>query len=125
MVLLRYLGMKQRSKNLWKEILFVSPVLLIYVSQIFKNEYIIFASAVIAIFLIFILKYEKNEWILLCLGIILGIIVELGGDLIYKIQYWQNGSFYGIPLWIPLFWGIAFIVFRRIGNAIINYTSNK
>jgi len=112
--------MDKKQKRDIKDILSVSPVIVIYLAQILKNEYIIFASSILTILLIFLIKYEKREVIIFCIGIILGIIIEIGGNLIYHLQYWSHGAFYGIPLWLPVFWGIAMVVFRRIGNFIIN-----
>lgn len=88
---------------------------------LFKNEWI--TSATIILFLIINFKwieYEQHEWKVFLIGVIIGIIAEIGGDLVYKLQYWENGSFFGIPLWLPLLWGYGFIFIRRVGNQIIN-----
>ena len=49
----------------------------------------------------------------------MGLIFELGGDAIYKLQSWSEGSLFGIPSWLPLFWGLGFVFIRRFGNAVL------
>jgi membrane-bound metal-dependent hydrolase YbcI (DUF457 family) len=74
---------------------------------------------VLLIVLTFLIRYYKNEWKILFIGIVLSLFFEIGGDLIYKAQFWENASFFGIPLWLPLLWGYGFIIIRRVGNFII------
>ena len=97
-----------------------SIILLLIFAIIFiiRNE--IFIAIILLVFLIitFKIKYFKGEWALFILGVILGSIIELGGGP-YKLQYWEQGSLLGIPIWLPIIWGIGFIYIRRIGNLIV------
>ena len=80
------------------------------------------AIAIVLIFMTaitFWISYEKNEYRVFLLGLILGLVMEIGGDAIYKMQYWDNGSLFGIPIWLPFLWAYGFIIIRRIGNIII------
>lgn len=69
--------------------------------------------------LMFYIKYEKNEIYLYLLGVLIGAIIELWGALIVHFQNFTQGSLLGMPLWLPLVWGYAFVAMRRIGNLIV------
>ncbi len=100
-------------------IFFILPTIFI---GLLKNE---FLSSVVLLFLLifysFFIDYVSNEWILFVVGIVLSIISEIGGDLLFKLQSWSSGSFFGIPFWLPLLWAYAFIFIRRIGNGIVKF----
>jgi hypothetical protein len=105
------------NKSLWYTII---PALLFpWVFLFTQNEFIVAGWVVILTVFLFSLRYERKEWILFLIGLIAGIIAEVGGDMIAKMQYWNNGSLLGIPLWLPLLWAFGFIVIRRIGNMIV------
>jgi len=109
------------STSKWVEIgkqtlpLIIFPVVLI----ITQNEIAISAGLILMTAITFWMSYEKEEYKVFLLGLILGLIMEVGGDAIYKMQYWETGSLFGIPLWLPLLWAYGFIIIRRIGNLII------
>ena len=75
--------------------------------------------AIPVIILTLYLDYHKKEILLFFVGVIFGFILELGSDLILQLQFWENASLFGIPYWLPLFWGLCFIIIRRIGNKIV------
>lgn len=64
-------------------------------------------------------RHEKGEWKLFVLGIIMGLVLELGTTYIFKLQYWAEGSIFHTPIWLYLIWGIGFVYIRRIGNSLI------
>lgn len=110
---------KKRKNNrlLTVEIILLGfSILLIWTIQ---NNILITIALVILTFLCFFLEYHKGEWTLFIMGILLGIISELGGNLVFKLQYWNVESILGIPLWLPVLWGYAFVFIRRIGNIIV------
>ena len=108
-------------KNLSRELLtnLLPLFALIPIFLVTKNELIICVVLIAMMLVTFRIKYYRNELVLFLTGIILGIIIELGGDLVNKMQYWTQGSFFGIPLWLPIFWGLTFVYIRRIGNLIV------
>jgi hypothetical protein len=108
---------RKNKKSLWTEIILLS--LSIFLIWSMKNEFLITISIIVLFIACFFFEYHKGELSLLFIGIITGIIIELGGSLIYKLQYWIVGSFFGIPLWLPLLWGYGFIFIRRIGNIVV------
>ncbi len=99
------------------QILTLLSVLIIFL--FIHNEFVLAAVFLLLILINFKIKYYKGEWKLFFLGLIIGIVLELGGDLVFKLQYWEQASFFGIPLWLPLFWGFAFVLIRRIGNSVV------
>jgi len=109
---------KKTYKNLIRDI--ISLIIFPIIFLITQNEFIISGFILFLAFIAFKIKYHKNEIKLFTIGIFLGIIMEIGGDLIFKMQYWDNASFFGIPIWLPLLWGYAFVFIRRIGNHIVH-----
>jgi hypothetical protein len=108
-------------KDFWKKLL--APMILMIIFFIalgfLKSELWSTLIIVACIFITFSIKYYHREWLLLLIGIVIGAICEAGGDLIYKIQYWESGSFFGMPYWLPIFWGFTFIIVYRIGSVIV------
>jgi hypothetical protein len=105
--------MNKILKEIW-------PMLIGLVILFFIHTEIIITIVTLAVILItFKIRYEKNEAYWFFTGIIIGILLEIGGDMFYKLQFWSQGSFFGIPLWLPLFWGYLFVIVRRIGNIVV------
>jgi len=104
-----------------KEALIQVVFLLIAFALIFltKNEILIFFLLSLFLLLVFKVKYKKGEFKVFLFGLIIGTIIELGSDQLYNLQYWKEGSFFGVPIWLPLIWGIGFVFIRRIGNLLI------
>lgn len=108
---------RKNKKSLWIEvILLLLSILLIW---LMKNEFLITISVIVLLICGFFLEYHKGEWSLFIIGIITCIVIEIGGSQIYKLQYWISGSFFSIPLWLPILYGYSFIFIRRIGNIIV------
>ena len=102
---------------------FVLPVLIL---GLFRSEWVTSLAILIFMAINFIwYEYEQNEWKVFLFGVIIGIVAEVGGDLIYKLQYWEQGSFFGIPFWLPLLWGYGFVFIRRLGNSVVKQPKRK
>lgn len=84
-----------------------------------KNEWMIALGVLIFIAATLMLGYRTREWLLIIVGILFGIVAEIGGDMIYQLQYWDQGSFFGIPIWLPLLWGYGFLYIGRVSALII------
>lgn len=108
--------------SLWWQIVQLLFVLAVFL--IAKSELAITLLFLVLIFVLFKLQYFKGEWKVFVLGVVLGVVLELGGDLIFKLQYWNDASFFGIPLWLPLIWGYEFVFMRRIGNFLVKKKFN-
>jgi hypothetical protein len=79
---------------------------LFHLCGLHHNELFISLLVLCLIITTFLIKYEKNEIYLLLLGIMAGIIAEIGGDYFNKVQYWEQGSFFGVPFWLTIIMGI-------------------
>ena len=108
--------MKYTRESLLFQLIPLGFVLVIFLFT--QKEIYITAGIMLLIGLSFAIRYYHNEWKVLLFGIVLGFVFEIGGDLIYKAQYWENASLFGIPIWLPLMWGYGFIFIRRIGNIL-------
>ncbi len=108
--------MKNFKENIFFQLIPLFLVLVIFfftTKEVYVTFWIIFLIG-----LSFAIKYHRQEWKVLVFGITLGFLFEVVGDFIYKAQYWENASLFGIPLWLPLMWGYGFIFIRRIGNIL-------
>ena len=110
-----------KKENL-KEILFqiLSLIIAFIILTITKGNELIFTITVIFVLLInFKIKYYKGEWALFFIGLILGFFIEVILGLFYRMQYCQDSTLLGVPIWLPIIWGYAFVFIRRIGSIII------
>ena len=98
---------------------FGSLFLVLFIFLFTTHELYVLFGVLVLIVLTFLIRYDANEWKVLLTGICLGILFEIAGDAVYKVQFWENGSFFGIPLWLPFMWGYGFICIRRIGNILV------
>mgnify|MGYP001575304916 CR=1 FL=1 len=110
------------TKENWENILTgaVSLIIAFIFLTIIKGDEILFTGLIILIILItFKIKYYKNEWILFFIGFILGFIIEVVLGLFYRMQSWENSTLLGVPIWLPIVWGYAFVIITRIGKSIV------
>jgi len=98
---------------------FILVVAGFFLVMLLRDELAITAIVLLAIIVLFNIRYAKGEFFLLLLGILSGVIIEIGGDTVYHLQYWSQGSFFGIPIWLPLLWGYGFVLIRRLGDLIV------
>ncbi len=108
-------------KNIKESILLqLIPLFLALTIFLFTQKELYVTTGIIILILIsFKIKYYEGEWKVLLFGIITGLLFEIAGDAIYKLQYWEKASLMGIPLWLPLMWGYGFVFIRRVGNLLV------
>jgi hypothetical protein len=108
-------------KDLWKKLLVpVMLLILFFISLgVFRSELISALILLTCVGITFSVKHYNREWLLFAIGTALGVLFEIGGDLFFKLQYWENASLFGIPYWLPLFWGFVFVIIYRIGSMIV------
>jgi hypothetical protein len=83
-----------------------------------RNEAVTTAAAIV--FSLGILyRREPGELTLFALGVSLGLVIEVGLGMIFRMQHWDNASLWGVPVWLPIIWGFGFVAIRRIGNAVV------
>lgn len=83
------------------------------------DEFLFTGILIVFIFLSFKIEYHKREWILFVVGIFFGVLIEVVTASFGRLQHWEHASLFGIPLWLPIVWGYAFIYMRRIGDIVI------
>jgi len=49
------------------------------------------------------------------IGAAVGIFIEIGFRFLGYQQTWTDASFFGIPFWLPLAWGMGFVLITRLG----------
>ncbi len=75
--------------------------------------------------IIFKVKTHPNEPRVFMLGLFLGIFIEVVLGAVARQQYWVNASLMGVPVWLPIAWGIGFVVITRIGIDIEGFKLKK
>ena len=85
------------------------------------NEWqLVFFIVIVSVF-IFLMRYHQHEGVLFLVGIFFGIIVEIGLRYFGYQQVWKDASLSGVPVWLPLVWGIGFVIITRLGLFIRNF----
>lgn len=98
---------------------FIPLLIGFFLQPLVHEEYLFLVIIVAVIIATWEIKYYKGEWKLLVLGIVFSFIFEGLSGQIYRMQYWQNASLLGIPIWLPLFWGYGFIFVYRLGKVLL------
>lgn len=71
-------------------------------------------AALLSVFIV-TLRYNHGEAVLFAAGLVLGLVVEIGLRRLGSQQIWHKASFFGVPYWLPLVWGIGFVIITRLG----------
>lgn len=79
------------------------------------SELALTAFIVTVTFLIFVLKEHRNEKYLFITGILVGSFIEIGLRILGYQQTWTDASLFGVPYWLPIAWGLGFVVITRVG----------
>ncbi len=82
------------------------------------DEKLVTVAAIIFSALLFI-RRERGEGAIYLIGVVMGLIIEVGLGQVARTQFFTNASLFGVPLWLPLAWGYGFVVIRRVGNGIV------
>lgn len=78
------------------------------------NEFTLTVLALLAVAVSFMPGYHRGEVALFLIGLLYGTIVEVALGLFHRQQMWLDASFYGVPYWLPIVWGIGFIYIGRL-----------
>ena len=76
------------------------------------------AFIVAVTFIMFLVRNHPHEPALFAVGVVVGAIVEIGFRILGYQQTWTQASLFGIPLWLPIAWGVGFVLITRLGIAI-------
>lgn len=63
-------------------------------------------------------KSKKAELVLFAIAALLGLVIELGITQFGRVQLWQDTMLLPVPLWLPLAWAVAGVVFYRFGKEL-------
>jgi hypothetical protein len=77
------------------------------------NELSLTLLALAAIVVTFSTDFHRGELKIFFFGLLYGIVVEIGLGSIHRQQIWLDASFFGIPTWLPIMWGLGFIYIGR------------
>ena len=106
-----------KSKNIIVQ--FIPLLIAFALEPLVQNEIAYAVVLLVMLLAAFKIEYHKHEWSLFALGVIIGLVLEVGMGQVYRLQYWEQDSLFGVPYWLPILWGIGFVYIRRIGNAIV------
>jgi hypothetical protein len=86
-----------------------------------KEKIVLFAALVSSVIVVSISESVTFDTVLFSIG-------ALGGFLTEKVlvssneQKWSHATFFGMPLWLPLAWGIGTVALVRLGDVLVlNY----
>lgn len=79
------------------------------------SELALTAFIVAVSFLIFVMRHHQNEQRLFITGILTGCVIEIGLRQLGYQQTWTEASLFGIPYWLPIAWGLGFVLITRFG----------
>jgi hypothetical protein len=77
--------------------------------------FLIFIGILISVFM---MEYNKGEAVIFIFGIGIGLLVEVIGNYLVGYQSFANPDIFGIPLWLPLAWGYAFVFMGRMARIL-------
>lgn len=64
------------------------------------------------------LKYYKGEALLFIIGLFSGAFIEIGLRVFGFQQVWKDSSLFGVPVWLPVVWGVGFVLIARLGDMV-------
>tara|TARA_Y100000310_G_C20317883_1_gene639333 strand:- start:67 stop:420 length:354 start_codon:yes stop_codon:yes gene_type:complete len=101
--------------------LFVATFITSYLSVLnnFTGELIITIVYLLIIGFLFAVRYNKQEFYVFLVGLVAGIIIEGWGKVINLFSWQSFNSLFSLPLWLPIAWGYAFVIMRRVGNVMM------
>jgi len=82
-------------------------------SLFWKNNNLVFFLLGLLWLIAILLWHDKYDFIAFIIAAVLGPIAEI---ICIRFGVWSyaNSSLFGIPIWLPLLWGFAVVMLRRI-----------
>ncbi len=92
---------------------------------LWKNSLVVTAFlAAYSVFLFFFLKAKRNDVVMFLVGAITGPGVEIIA-ISFGIWSYARPDFLGIPMWLPLVWGMFYFLTWRIAKLIMKLINQK
>ncbi len=97
-------------------------VVMIGLIVIVKNDYILAGIYLFIIAASLIIKYQAKDYLFFIFGFVLMIFAEIL-FVSTGVEEFVRNSFFGLmPIWLPVLWGYAFVVIKRV-IVILNKSS--
>ncbi len=107
---------KLKSEYLF-EFLFV--LVFFILETFFRNELLLtFAVLVFGLVIAFLPQERKVKIWLWVIGTLVGFTIEVLMGFVSRSQFWNYGSLFGVPLWLPFIWGLGFEAIYLLGRFI-------
>jgi len=108
---------KNAMKDTWIPLLLF---VLFFIIEVFlkPSESTLTTLIVFITFVILVLEVHKHEPKVFLLGLIMGLFIEVVLGLVSRQQFWDDASLIGVPTWLPIIWGIGFVIITRVGMKI-------
>ncbi|MDO8480440.1 MAG: DUF2878 family protein [Nanoarchaeota archaeon] len=99
----------------WLRLYLLSIVPLLEVALLWKYPFILFALLLaIAVFALW--GRGKNDFAIFLFAAFWGSVLEIAG-LVFGVGSYANAQFWGLPLWIPVLWGITALFVKEVTEA--------
>ena len=108
------------TKQIEKELIFEFIVFVIgiaAISMFFKNNLILLLILIAVWGISIAFWHRKIDIIFYIVGAIIGPVAEIV-CINYGVWQYANPSFLGIPIWLPLAWGFAVVMIKRVAETI-------
>jgi hypothetical protein len=112
-------------KSYFNAAVLLTSWIVFFVAQVFILKEIPLTVLALVLCALLLWNREPGEGILYALGLVSGLIIEVGLGQIARTQHWENASLLGVPYWLPLLWGYGFVVMRRVGNAVVSWSVDR
>ncbi len=113
--------MSLMSKNSWENFLdFGVPATAAFLFLVFestgKMTELSLTAFIVAVScaMFFIREHRREPW-LFAIGVVVGAVVEIGLRIFGYQQVWTSASLFGVPYWLPIAWGVGFVLITRLG----------
>ncbi len=113
---------KIKKEFIFDIIFYITQV--IFVSTLYPNNFVV--TVLILLSWTVAVKYwhTRDDIYIFLSGAVLGAISEITAVHFGAWQY-ANPTFLGIPIWLPLLWGSAIVMVKRLGDIISEARSNN
>jgi hypothetical protein len=79
------------------------------------SEIVLTILSILFSVLALVIFYNHNEGYLFLIGVGLGVFVEIVLGMVARQQHWDGAHYLSVPLWLPIVWGIGFVMITRLG----------
>lgn len=97
------------------------PLVVFFVVKSFVTGEMVTTVFILLVFGVYLYLdgFKKREGWFFIFGVVIGFLIEVALGAVYREQFWVNASLFGVPAWLPLAWGMGFVVIRRLGDIMV------